>query len=283
MIDFDDELAATFLAESQEHLATMEIDLLALEQGGAELDDELANRVFRAVHSIKGGASFFDDLTKIGELAHQMENILALVRSRAMVPTPDRVHVLLLAVDMLQRLIANPRASNQANIADITAALARLSSANPPSRAEQVGSFRRDRSHQSGMRLQMLLAEDDFTCRLLLQTFLSSYGECHIAVNGKEAVEAFRSASERGQRYDLICMDIMMPEMDGCEAVKQMRSIESAQGILSTYAARIIMTTTMCDIKLVIKCFQELCDAYLMKPIDLAELRKQMKAYQLIG
>jgi len=118
MIDFDDELAATFLAESQEHLATMEIDLLALEQGGAELDDELANRVFRAVHSIKGGASFFDDLTKICELAHQMENILALVRSRAMVPTPDRVHVLLLAVDMLQRLIANPRASNQANIAD---------------------------------------------------------------------------------------------------------------------------------------------------------------------
>src|SRR5664279_4040029 len=52
--------------------------------------------------------------------------------------------------------------------------------------------------------LRMLLVEDDFASRLLLRTFLSRYGECHIAVNGREAVEAFRSASERGQGYDLI-------------------------------------------------------------------------------
>ena len=70
-------------------------------------------------------------------------------------------------------------------------------------------------------RLRILLAEDDFTSRLLLQTFLSRYGECHIAVNGREAVAAFRLALEQGQRYDLICMDIMMPEMDGGEAVRE--------------------------------------------------------------
>ena len=45
----------------------------------------------------------------------------------------------------------------------------------------------------------MLLVEDDFASRLLLQTFLSRYGECHIAVNGREAVEAFRAALEQGR------------------------------------------------------------------------------------
>jgi two-component system chemotaxis response regulator CheY len=130
--------------------------------------------------------------------------------------------------------------------------------------------------------LRMLLAEDDFTSRLVLQTFLSSYGVCHVVVNGTEAVEAFRGAFEGGQRYDLICMDIMMPEMDGCEAVRHMRNLERANGVLSTDEAKIIMTTTLTEIKDVIRCFRELCDAYLMKPIDLEDLRRQMKSYQLI-
>ena len=130
--------------------------------------------------------------------------------------------------------------------------------------------------------LRILLAEDDFACRLLLQTFLSRYGECHVAVNGREAVEVFRISVEQEQPYDMICMDIMMPEMDGREAVRRIRAIEEDHGTRSTSGVKIIMTTTVEDVKEVILCFQELCDAYLMKPIDLAELVGQMKRYQLI-
>ena len=101
-------------------------------------------------------------------------------------------------------------------------------------------------------------------------------------MNGKEAVEACRFVLERGQKYDLICMDIMMPEMDGREAVRRVRAMEQAQGISSTYGAKIIMTTAVQDIKEVIRCFQELCDSYLMKPVDLDQLLSQMKAYELI-
>jgi two-component system chemotaxis response regulator CheY len=139
-----------------------------------------------------------------------------------------------------------------------------------------------ERTAKGGRNLRTLLVEDDFASRLLLQTFLSRYGECHIAVNGREAVEAVRSALERGERYDLICMDIMMPEMDGREAVRRARALEVEHGILSSSGAKIIMTTAVEDMKEVIRCFQELCDAYLMKPIDLAQLLSHMRSYQLV-
>jgi len=130
--------------------------------------------------------------------------------------------------------------------------------------------------------MKTLIVEDDFTSRLVLQTYLARYGECHIAVNGWEAVEAFRSAWEGGQPYDLICMDIMMPEMDGREAVRHVRKVEEARGIPSSGGVKIIMTTAIDDVKEFMSCFHELCDAYLVKPINLSELLKQVQAYQLV-
>ena len=73
-----------------------------------------------------------------------------------------------------------------------------------------------------------------------------------------------------------------MPEMDGRESVRQIRALEEEHGILSTHGAKVIMTTAVDEIKEVIHCFQELCHAYLMKPIDLGKLLAQMKAYQLV-
>jgi two-component system chemotaxis response regulator CheY len=280
MITLDDELATCYLAESREHLVRIETDLLTLEGGGAGADEDLLNRVFRAVHSIKGGAAFFE-LAKIGELAHHMEDVLASLRSHAVAPTPGRAAVLLRAADELRELIRNPRASHQADIGEIMRELSRLL----PDRRDSVGTGAAPATggpRQAGAPLRVLLVEDDFTSRLLLQTFLSRYGECHIAVNGKEAVDAFRAALDAGQGYDLVCMDIMMPEMDGREAVRQVRALEEARGVLSTYGARIVMTTAIGDVREVIRCFRELCDAYLMKPIDLAELLRQMRSFRLV-
>lgn len=130
-------------------------------------------------------------------------------------------------------------------------------------------------------RLQMLLVEDDFASRLLLQTFLSRFGDCHIAVNGGEAVEAYRCAWARGDKYDLICMDIMMPGMDGIEAVRQVRALEASGGVSSTQGTKIIMTTAVDDIHEVGRSYHELCDAYLVKPIDLAKLLGWMWEWQL--
>lgn len=124
-MDFDDQLIRDYLAECREHLATIENDLLAMERAGAEIDEELVNRVFRAAHSIKGGAGFFD-LVKIRDLAHKTESVLDLVRSRQMTPTPEVVSILLLSFDKLSELLEHYSESNQGEIGDFVSALGRL-------------------------------------------------------------------------------------------------------------------------------------------------------------
>lgn len=71
--------------------------------------------------------------------------------------------------------------------------------------------------------MRILIVEDDFGSRIAIQKMLTPYSECEVAVNGNEAVEAFTNSFEAGVPYDLICMDIMMPQMNGKEALKIIR------------------------------------------------------------
>ncbi len=130
--------------------------------------------------------------------------------------------------------------------------------------------------------MKALIVEDDFTSRLLLQELLKSYGPSHIAVNGKEAVDAVHLALEMGEPYDLICLDIMMPEMDGQEALRQIREQEEARGFLSSKGAKIVMTSALGDPKNVITAFRSLCDAFLIKPIQKAKLLEELRKLGMI-
>ncbi len=130
--------------------------------------------------------------------------------------------------------------------------------------------------------MKILIVEDDFTNRLVLQQYLRSYGTSHIAINGIEAVEAVRAALEAGEPYSLICLDIMMPKMDGHEALKQIRALEEAKGIWSTHGAKILMTTALSDMQNVNTAFGSLCDGYLAKPIERAKLLETLRELKLI-
>jgi two-component system chemotaxis response regulator CheY len=280
MIDLKDELAEGQSAGCREYLAAMETDLLTIGKSEMRFDEERIGRILLAARSIRLGAHFFD-LVKLGELARHTEDALARVRASRMALAPSGVDVLERAVGRLKELIPDPGAGKQADIADLARALAMLP-AEEGTVGDQCGAAAASRTPAGGGPLRLLLAEDDFSSRLLLQTFLARYGECHVAVNGREAVDTFRTALERKRRYDLVCMDIMMPEMDGAEAVRQIRAMEEAEGILSNYGAKIVMTTAVDDIRSVAKCFGDLCDGYLVKPIDLAKLLDLMKSYRLV-
>lgn len=130
--------------------------------------------------------------------------------------------------------------------------------------------------------LRALIVEDDFACRLFLQKCLSRFGECHIATDGREAVQAFQDSLETNQPYHLVCLDIMLPNLNGQEVLRQMRNQEAELGILSSHGAKIIMTTALGDMKNVMSAYHELCDGYLAKPIQCENLRKTLQELMLI-
>lgn len=120
--------------------------------------------------------------------------------------------------------------------------------------------------------MRTLIVEDDFVSRRLIQRFLEPFGECDVAVNGKEALEAYRSARQQNAPYHLVCLDIMMPELDGHEVLKQIRAFEREQGLCGQDGVKVIMTTVRKDPKSVMQAFSEQCEAYLVKPIDRQKL-----------
>ena len=128
--------------------------------------------------------------------------------------------------------------------------------------------------------MKILIAEDDFSCRFLLQKLLEPYGTSHTVINGREAVQAFHSALESNEPYDLICLDIMMPEMDGQDALARIR--ESEKDILSSEGVKIVMITALDNIKNVSQAYSNLCDGYIAKPLSRDELLGTLHKLSLI-
>ena len=130
--------------------------------------------------------------------------------------------------------------------------------------------------------MKILLAEDDFVTRKFMVGFLSKYGECDVTVDGMEAVDAFMMALEDGEPYDLVCLDIMMPVMDGYQALMGIRNLEKDRGIAEDKGAKVIMTTALNDEKNVKMAFELGCTIYSGKPIDKERFEQAMKKLGLI-
>jgi two-component system chemotaxis response regulator CheY len=130
--------------------------------------------------------------------------------------------------------------------------------------------------------MKTLIVEDDLTSRILLTELLKVFGETHSVINGREALESFRTALATEEPYDLICLDIMMPEINGYEVLRRIRELEDSVESIRYNRVRIIMTTALCDSKNVIAAYDGLCDAYLVKPIYKSKLVEKLQRLKLI-
>ena len=130
--------------------------------------------------------------------------------------------------------------------------------------------------------MKILIVEDDMVSRRFLGKFLAQYGECDIVVDGMEALDAYLMAIKEEDPYDLICLDIMMPKVDGVKVLKAIRDFEIQRGILPDNKVKIIIITALADTEFVNRAFELGCEAYAAKPIDTEKLVEVMNKLGVI-
>ena len=130
--------------------------------------------------------------------------------------------------------------------------------------------------------MKILIAEDDLASRKFLSKFLSQYGEVDLVVDGLEALDAYLMAIKEEAPYDLICLDIMMPKVDGVKVLKALRDFEAKQGVVTERRVKVIMTTALAETDYVNQAFKIGCEAYAAKPIDTNKMLEVIRKLGLI-
>jgi two-component system chemotaxis response regulator CheY len=124
-----------------------------------------------------------------------------------------------------------------------------------------------------GRVMKCLIVDDDEFNRDYVATLLGDEARCEHACNGMEAMEKFSGALESNAPYDLVMLDIMMPEMDGHETARSIRSMEKAHGLEAGKRVNIVMLTALNSPQDAMESF---CTgqsaAYLVKPVSREKL-----------
>jgi len=126
--------------------------------------------------------------------------------------------------------------------------------------------------------LAVLVAEDNDINALLARALLHRLGHRPtVAANGAAAVESFLAAANAGTPYDLVLMDVHMPELDGLEATRRIRATEAALGLPHT---RIVALTANAFGEDREACLAAGMDNFLVKPLDRERLAEVLRSGQ---
>jgi two-component system chemotaxis response regulator CheY len=129
--------------------------------------------------------------------------------------------------------------------------------------------------------MRVLIAEDNFLNRKYISQFMSKFGDVDITADGAEAVNAFLTALETREYYDLVCLDIIMPNMNGVEALQTMRALEDEFQLEKESKAKIIMMSALNEREYIQKASELGCNGYASKPVSLEGLTEVMKKMNL--
>lgn len=130
--------------------------------------------------------------------------------------------------------------------------------------------------------MRILIVEDDYINREFLKEMLRRWGDCHVVESGEDAVAAFSSALT-GEPYSIVFMDIMLPGMDGLQALEQIRQAESSAGIGPEREVKAIITSALDDDEKATRAFiHGQAISYLNKPISPEMVEEELRQFHLI-
>ncbi len=292
----NDSIVTDFVEEMGELLDAVMDDVLGLEDN---FDQETINRIFRSIHSAKGNAGMLGFMS-LSSFAHSVEDVFGDIRSGEREMDKATADVILACLDTIKGTI-NLIETTGTDDYDFEPSRELLTSfeaaessspepesvASSPTEEEEVVAEEEevvatvDESPKAEV-LRILIVEDDLMSRMVLASFFAKYGLCHVAKDGLEAVQAVVESFENDppQPYDLICMDIMMPGMDGLQASRTIREIETGKGVSNSEDETVIvMTSALDDEETILKATYE-CGAnqYFTKPLNLEDMRKRLGA-----
>jgi two-component system chemotaxis response regulator CheY len=124
--------------------------------------------------------------------------------------------------------------------------------------------------------MKILIAEDEFVSRKILNNLVTPLGEVDIASNGKEALAAVKMALDEHEPYELIFLDVMMKELDGIRALQGIRRLEEQEGVKEENRAKILVVSGVSDKKMVVAAAKAGCDVYIIKPITKPRLFEEL-------
>ena len=124
--------------------------------------------------------------------------------------------------------------------------------------------------------MRILIAEDDFSSRSILLRMLSDLGECEIAMDGEETYKAYQENFGTSKAYNLLCLDIVMPKIDGQQVLNKIRTFEKEKRVDPNSSLKVIMTTALSDSETVIDSFKNGCEGYIVKPISKKQLLSEI-------
>ena len=235
----DDELLQMFVEESNEHLDGIEADFLEIEAMGTELDSDLVNKVFRAIHSVKGGAGFLG-LDTIKELSHSMENILNKIRNAEMHPGPELISTLLSSLDILKDLIGDFMNSNSVDISEQLEALQQAAegkSASVQPDAEQKSASAEEQAAEEAAPAapseESIPAESQSPAQGDIVSLKNAHGRLLFSLTAEE----LKLAGQAGRIIYLSCFDSKKDLSDKQRTADDvLKEIESTGMLLNTHA-----------------------------------------------
>ncbi len=124
--------------------------------------------------------------------------------------------------------------------------------------------------------MKILVVDDEMVSREKMKMIMNHFGECEAVENGAEAVEKFVGAWNGWSPYDLIALDVQMPEMNGVEVLNRIRALEREKSVPESKRVKVVMVTARSDKDTIMTSIQAGCNDYVVKPFDKTIVAKKL-------